>query len=385
MSESGPSDPRWEGEPHPLTRWSVIAAVALLVVVVIGLFVLWPTGELPVGDQFFVSDVYAAEVTSVREGPCRNVAELECTQVRFVITTGPRAGDVFRQDFFGDITDPNLEVGDAAVVNFLAEAEPDFQYQYADRQRRPTLWWLAGVFALAVVALGRWRGVRALISLGSSFLILLAFALPALLLGADPLMVALIGSGAVAYLTLYLGHGFTVKTTVALLGSLASLIVVGVLASVAVGAASLTGLATEEAIFLPILSEAIDFRGLVLAGIVLGTMGALDDVTVTQAEAIWELHEANPDLTSRELVGAGLRIGRAHIASTVNTLALAYAGAALPLLLLFLVADQSLGTVANSEIVATEIIRTLAGSVGLVASVPLTTWLAASIVGSDGG
>lgn len=353
----------------------------MLLAIVAGLIWLWPTGALPDGGQFFADDVVSARVTEVSEGPCLNVPELTCTRVRLEVTSGERAGDVFRQDFFGDVTDPNLQVGDTVVANYLADAEPDFQYQYADRQRRPTLWWLAGVFALAVVALGRWRGVMALVSLAASFGVILGFALPALLTGEPAVPVALVGAAAVAYVTLYLAHGVNIRTTVALLGSLVSLLLVGVLAWVAVEAAAITGLASEEALFLPVLDITLDFRGLVLASIVLGTMGALDDVTVTQAEAIWEIHRANPTLGPQRLFAAGLRIGRAHIGSTVNTLALAYAGAALPLLLLFLVANQSLGTVANSEVVATELIRTLAGSVGLVSSVPLTTWLAAVIIG----
>ena len=137
--------------------------------------------------------------------------------------------------------------------------------------------------------------------------------------------------------------------------------------------------AGEEASFLTLFSEELDFRGLVLAGVVLGAMGALDDVTVTQASAVWELREADPSMRPRQLFQSGLRIGRDHIASTVNTLVLAYAGAALPLLALFVLSEQSLATFANSEAVATEIIRTLVGSIGLVAAVPLTTWLAAHV------
>ena len=144
--------------------------------------------------------------------------------------------------------------------------------------------------------------------------------------------------------------------------------------------ANFTGLVTEESSLLT-LFEGIDVRGLLLAGIVLGSAGAIDDVTVTQASAVWELRAANPSLGSGELFRRGLRVGRDHIASTVNTLLLAYAGASLPLLVLFVLSAQSLGTVANSEVVAVEIARTLVGSIGLVAAVPFTTWMAAHIAG----
>ena len=139
--------------------------------------------------------------------------------------------------------------------------------------------------------------------------------------------------------------------------------------------ARFSGFAGEESLYLTLVGD-IDVAGLLLAGIVLGALGALDDVTVTQASAVWEIRRANPGLSTRELMSAGLRVGRDHIASTVNTLLLAYAGAAMPLLLLFALSRQSLGDIANSEVISVEIVRTLVGSIGLVSAVPLTTWLA---------
>jgi uncharacterized membrane protein len=169
-------------------------------------------------------------------------------------------------------------------------------------------------------------------------------------------------------------------TTVALLGTLAALTVTVVLASVFTALAEFTGLATEEAVLVQIGAGNVDLSGLVLGGMVIGALGALDDMTVTQASAVWELRAANPRFKRRDLSRSAMRIGRDHVASVVNTLALAYAGAALPVLILFVQSRQSLGTVANSETVAVEIVRTLVGSIGLVASVPLTTWLAARVV-----
>jgi uncharacterized membrane protein len=174
-----------------------------------------------------------------------------------------------------------------------------------------------------------------------------------------------------------LAHGFGPKTTVALLGTLASLVLTAVLASVFVEAAQISGLASEEATIVRLGAAQIDLAGLILGGVVIGALGAIDDMTVTQASAVWELRTANPEMPRRELLRSGLRIGRDHVAATVNTLFLAYAGASMPLLILFILSRQSLATVANGEVVATEIIRTLVGSVGLVASVPITTWLAA--------
>jgi uncharacterized membrane protein len=206
--------------------------------------------------------------------------------------------------------------------------------------------------------------------------VLLAYIFPALLDGAPPLGVALTGATVIAFGTLYLAHGVTDRTTVALLGTLASL---GLTAALAVGfaaAAELSGLASEESLTLLAFAPDLDFRGLLLAAIVIGTLGVLDDVTVTQVSAVWELRAGDPGRNRRDLYRAGIRIGRDHIASTVNTLVLAYAAAALPLLLIYTQSGLAFGEVLTTETVAVEIVQTLVGSIGLVASVPLTTALA---------
>lgn len=280
----------------------------------------------------------------------------------------------------GDPVDVTLvDTGSEVLLVDVQRPTVQTQYQFTDFQRRGTLLWAALLFAGAVVVLGRWRGVFALAGLVVSLAVLLLFVLPAILDGRSPVWVALFGSLAIAIVALYLAHGIGPKTTVALLGMGGALLLTAVLSSLVLGIADITGFASEESSLLTIF-EGIDVRGLVLAGIVLGAAGALDDVTITQASAIWELHEVDNRLGSRELTQRGLRIGRDHIASTVNTLLLAYAGAALPLLVLFVVSSQSLGSIANSEVVAIEIIRTLVGSIGLVAAVPFTTWLAALVV-----
>jgi uncharacterized membrane protein len=268
------------------------------------------------------------------------------------------------------------------VLSYDPDAAPGFEYQYADRQRRPVLLWLTLLFAAAVIALGRWRGVAALAGLGASIAVILQFVLPAVLDGRSPVLVAVVGASAIAYLALYLAHGPRTRTTVALLGTLGALALTVVLASIFTALAQFSGVSSEEAALVRIGAENVSLSGLVLGGMVIGALGALDDMTVTQTSAVWELRAANPGLTRRELSRSAMRIGRDHVASTVNTLALAYAGAALPILILLVQSRQSLGAVANSEIVAIEIVRTLVGSIGLVASVPLTTWLATRVAGS---
>ncbi len=265
------------------------------------------------------------------------------------------------------------------MLNHVEGAQTPFDYTYSDRQRRPVLMWLAILFAVVVIGLGRLRGLGALVGLGASLLVILQFMLPSMLDGNSPPLVAIVGASAVAFLALYLANGIRPMTTVALLSTLAALGITVGLATLFTNLAHFTGAANEDALLIGLGTSAIDLKGLVLAGMVLGALGALDDITVTQASAVGELRTAQPELSRRDLYRSGLRIGRDHISSTVNTLALAYAGASLPLLLLFTLSGQSLGSVANGEIVAVEIVSVLVGSIGLVAAVPISTWFAALV------
>ncbi|MGI9119649.1 MAG: YibE/F family protein [Acidimicrobiales bacterium] len=356
------------------------------VATVAGVMALWPSGggtrltpELGAPEE-----VFDARVVSVQRGACTGTTPdegLRCSRVGAELLEGPDKGkaiDLQEQPEAGGAL--RLDNGDAIVLGYFPGAGEGFEYSFADRERRAPLYLLAGLFVLAVVGLGRWQGLRALLGLGVSLLVLTAFVLPSILEGANPLAVALVGSAIIAVIALYLAHGVNAWTTTALIGTLASLALVGVLGSVFVDAAHFSGLADEEATFLQVTAGQIDLRGLLLGGIVIGALGVLDDVTVTQVSAVWELHGANPSLGRWQLYRAAVRIGRDHIASTVNTLVLAYAGASLPLFLLFTQANQGLLDVLNGESVAVEVVRALAGSIGLVASVPLTTALAVAVV-----
>lgn len=365
---------------HRFDPLGVVAAV-LAVLTVIGLFTLRSTGDF---DERFQEQLdvigiptasYSADVVRVIDGPCEGLTDVSCQTVDFRLGAGPDVDAVVTQVFSESPFLVGFTVGDEVVVGAVPDAPIEFRYQYQDRQRRSILIWITLLFAVVVVALGRWRGLAALGGLGASVAVLLLFVLPAILDGREPVAVAVVGASAIAFIALYSAHGFSIKTTVALLGTIGALALTAVLSAAVLAIAEISGFGTEEAVFLS-LFEGIDVRGLVLAGTVLGAIGAIDDVTVTQSSAVWELKAANPSLGSRNLFDAGLRIGRDHIASTVNTLLLAYAGAALPLLVLFVIAGQSLGTIANSEVIAIEIIRTMVGSIGLVAAVPFTTWLA---------
>lgn len=361
-------------------------AAAIAVVALAGLVLLWPRGtdtDPDLSQLGFPTRLVDATVVSVSAGPCAGTAPAEqvlCDEIEAQVTSGPTTGDVAAFELSPGDSNPDLRPGDRIVLGYASEADVGFQYYFADFQRRTPMWVLAGIFVAAVLLLGRWQGLRALAGLAVSLLVLVAFTLPALLEGRSPLVVALVSAAVVAFLALYLAHGVNTRTTVALLGTFASLVLTGVLAAVFVAASQFSGLGSEEAVYLQVFSEQLDVRGLLLAGIVIGSLGVLDDVTVTQVSAVWELRRARPRASAAQLYRSALRIGRDHISSTVNTLVLAYAGASLPLLLLFTQADRPLGEVITGEVVAVEVVRTLVGSIGLVASVPITTALAALVL-----
>ncbi|NBM15527.1 YibE/F family protein [Streptomyces sp. GC420] len=411
-------DPHGHGHSHahshgpaaPVSRHlrKVIAAVLIpfATAVVVGLVVLWPGGapdheRTGVGfdrqteqgtvvdvEQVDCKDVNVSQTpsngdTSTPEGrEAERAQNGDCGRATIEVTTGQNKGRKFTEIIQPDAP-RQLEEGQGVVVAYSPDAPEELQYSVTDVDRRVPIAVLAVIFALAVVAVGRMRGVLALVALTASFLVLTFFILPAILQGSNPLLVAIVGASAIMLIALYLCHGLTARTSVAVLGTLVSLLLIGLLGSIFIDWASLTGNTDDYTGLIHGLYPDIEMSGLLLAGIIIGSLGVLDDVTVTQTSAVWELHQANPTLGVRGLYRAAIRIGRDHIASVVNTLVLAYAGAALPLLLLFTIAESSVGSIMNSELVAQEIVRTLVGSIGLVASVPVTTALAALVVSAD--
>ncbi|MFJ8008903.1 YibE/F family protein [Streptomyces fagopyri] len=406
----GHSHSHGHGPAAPVSKHlrKVIAAVLIpfAAAVVMGLVVLWPGGA-PSHERTgvgFDRQSQQATVTEIVQVDCKSVnasggtpagdtsaaggsaaqrqATGACKKATVRVDTGKDKGRTFTEIVQPDQS-RQLHQGEKVVVAYEPSAPKDLQYSVTDVNRKFPMALLAGIFALAVVVVGRLRGLMALIALAVSFLILTLFILPAILEGANPLVVAVVGASAIMLIALYMCHGLSARTSVAVLGTLLSLVLIGVLGSGFIGWAALTGNTDDNTGLIHGLYPSIDMSGLLLAGVIIGSLGVLDDVTVTQTSAVWELHEANPTMGWRGLYRAGIRIGRDHIASVVNTLVLAYAGAALPLLLLFSIAQSSVGAVANSELVAEEIVRTLVGSIGLVASVPVTTALAALVVSAD--
>ena len=368
--------------PRPRGLAAVVAGLA--VVLFVGLVVLWPFDrpDLDVTTFGLADEVTRAEVSVATAGPCSFADDLRCLVYQF--TLDDPAGETTVLEFPDEPGQPELVEGDRAYLAVVRAEGGEVSYQYAGLDRRLLLGVLALVFGAAVVALGRVRGFAALISLALSITVLIWFILPAIVAGRSAVLVAVVGGGVIALISLYLAHGPSPLTHVAAVGVFGALVLTALLSWITVSLAGFTGLVSEEA-FLLLAVPDLDLSGLLLAGVVLGALGALDDVTVTQASAVWEVRAANPRLGSDELYASGLRVGRDHIVSTVNTLLLAYAGASLPLLIFFTLSGQSFGFIASSEVVAVEIVRTLVGSVGLVAAVPITTWLAARVAAGATG
>ena len=357
-----------------------VAVGAFAAVIVVGLIALWPTGSDDEQDPLGLGgEPVGASVESVTEVPCTFDPLLACKLVEITINEGERRGERLELE---QPLDSAIESGDGILVDLVDLGDGTVQAVFYDFERGTPMLLLVILFVTAIIVLGRWRGVGALAGLAMSFVVIIVFALPALLDGSNAVAVAIVAAGAIAFIALFLAHGTGLATATALLSTFASLAITAVLAGAFLAMSNFTGFGDENVAFLDALGTQIDPRGLLLAGIVIGSLGVLDDVTVTQVSAVWELKRAAPDASFGELYGRALRIGRDHISSTVNTLFLAYAGASLPLLLLFSEANQGLGSVATRELVAVEIVRALVGSIGLVASVPISTALAAKVLAS---
>jgi len=361
----------------PAVRRAVLAIILPLVVAtIVGLIVLWPRGAAPTQatdtlQRIRGTVVSATPACAVGEAPtlggsCGNATvKVDDQTVTATVPSGTSA--------------PVLKAGDEVVVVVTDDpADPTAKtYSVVDHDRTTSLIWLVALFCAVIIAFGRWKGLASLGGLAVSFFVLLVFILPAIQRGESPLWVAIVGSAVIMFAVLYVTHGISVPTTVAILGTLGALVLTGVLGLVVTEIMHLNGSGSEESVLLANVLQGVDLQGLLLAGIIIGTLGVLDDVTVTQTAIVGEIAAANPSLSARRLYTAALRVGRAHIGSAVNTIILAYAGASLPLLLLIVTAGTHTRDVLTTQQISAEIVRGVVGTIGLVAAVPLTTALAA--------
>ncbi len=350
----------------------------LVLATVLGLVVLWPDGDLEISGPGVDVRRGTAEVQDI--GPCRQDVD-GCRLAQVELLSGPGApGEAEALLPYGDAA-PEVGPGDRIIVSYTEQAPAGEQYAFQDFDRGQPLLVLMIVFAVAVLALSRWRGIGALASLAYSLVLIAVFTLPAIMEGSSPLAVAVVTAASIMLVTLYLSHGFDIRSTVAMLGTLISLVVIGGIGWVFTGAGQFTGLVDEGSQYISGIAAQVDLRGLLLAGLVIGALGVLDDVTVTQAWAVWELADVDPDASPRSLFMRAMRIGRSHAASTVNTLVLAYVGATLPLMLVFSALELPFGIAVSQEIVAQEVVRGLVGGLGILAAVPVTTAIAALVAG----
>ncbi len=275
----------------------------------------------------------------------------------------------------------NLKPGDKVVLTLGRDLDNMIQARFLDYVRTGPLLILFGTFVLFSVVISGWKGVRSLLAMGVSIGVIIFYIIPQILQGGDPVLISVSGSFFLLTVTLYLVYGWTIKTHAAVLGILTSLILTALLANYFVNLTRLTGFGSEDALFLIQQSEgSINMQGLVLGGMLIGALGVLDDLVITQASVVFELHNLNPEMLVKDLYKRAMRVGQDHVAATVNTLVLAYAGAALPMFLLFSISGARIEHLLNLEYVAEEVVRTMVGSLGLISAVPLTTILASLIV-----
>lgn len=328
------------------------------------------------------SETVKAQVTEIiEEGEIDLGGTIQKYQVaRVELLEGDYQGIVMEMDYGRRQVLSNnlyLQPGDNILVTIGSRPDGVLTVYFADFVRINSILWLTAIFAVTILAISRWKGLRSLISMALSLLIIISYIIPNILAGGDPLWVSISGSIVLLAVTLYLTYGWTLKTHAAVLSMVIVLLFTGILAGIFVIITRLTGSGDENALFLlQMLNTQINLRGLLLGGMIIGALGVLDDLVTTQASAVFELHHANPSLGFGPLFQSAMRIGQDHVAATVNTLVLAYAGASLPMLLMFSLGRGDYGTLVNFQFVAEEIVRTLVGSLGLIAAVPLTTAIA---------
>lgn len=388
VSDPGPSGSRPGVVPGLQRSLSAVVIVAA-VLALLGMWWLWP-GDDGRAAQDEQPELVSARVLAVETvepaGPRDDLSPLDAAGLILldvVVIEGEQEGTVLALDLPAEGY-PEFRVGD--VVELLPAEVPGqgTTWFVTDLRRLGALGWLAAALVAAVLLVGRWRGLRALVGLGLSLAVVMGFMLPAILAGSAPPLVALVGGTAILLVTLHLSHGRGPLTTAAAVGTLGALVITVVVALVAIDGVRLTGLPDEDAVLARFALGDLDLRGLVLAGLIVAALGVLDDVAVAQASTVFTLHEADPRQTFGQLVARGMRVGRDHIASVINTLFLAYAGASLGLLVLFSTSGLPASELVNSELVATELVKTVVGSLGLLTAVPLTTVIAAaSVAGTD--
>lgn len=373
----------------------VIAGIATL----LALMMQWPPSDpLPVSENYrqntaLTGDLAQGTVAFVQPGPCNSpslgtvfdsaptinqYAEKRCSHAIIDLTSGSDSGKRTILEVHPEIPgNPNLQVGDRIELSRHTGPTGEPMYAFQDFQRATALWLWLGAAVLLIVLVGAGRGARALVGLVLTLAAIVVFLIPGLAHGGSPVGLAVTTGAAVLFLVLFLVHGVSWKTASAMGGTLTALGIAALLSSLAVSSTGIRGLGDENNLNILVYMPGISITGLMLAGMIVGSLGVLNDVTIAQASTVTELHELNPDAKPWTLVRSAMRVGRDHIASMVYTLVLSYTGVAIPTLLLLSASGRPLMQILTSDVMATEILRSLTGAAALVLAVPITTVIAA--------
>lgn len=323
-----------------------------------------------------------AEVLEVVNEYERDITGTDATatvqEVRAIIQEGEREGEVVR--FETEVV--TLKPGDNIFVDRTVTVGGEEYVTYADFERRPTLVVVSILFITMLLFFSGWQGVRALLSLGGSIAAIFFLLVPALLAGYDPVLASIVIAGAILAFVLFGTHGIHARTVIAFAGTFGAVCVTGIIATISVHVMRLTGFSSDASVYLNFATNgSLDLSGLLLGSIIIGILGVLDDVSITQASVVQELKGANAELRFLDLYKRAIKVGKDHIGSLVNTLALAYVAVSLPLIMLYAQTNSSLWLTLNQEVVAAELLRIIVGSIGLIMAVPLTTLVAAKYWG----
>lgn len=347
-----------------------------------------PEQDIPDAPAVFKNSYTRGTVTDILEDTVIDIEGFRqpYQRVKVEINVGEDLGRTFEHDFQLPVrhTDEDkLHIGETVVVVKVSR-DADIEFYVAEKYRLPSVIWIFLGFFLLAILFGGWKGFTSVLGLGVSLLVIVTFIIPQIVAGRSPVLVSIIGGVVILLSSLYLAHGVNKRTTVALVGTMITLFLAAGLSMLVVSFAKLFGMGSEESYtLLQGQLQNINLRGLYLGGIIIGALGVLDDITTAQSATVNEIHRANPSLSTSELYKRGNSVGREHIASLINTLALAYVGASLPTLLIFTQTNFPLWVVFNSEFLVEEIMRTLVGSITLILAVPITTWLAAVVFGRE--
>lgn len=375
-------------------RWLRVVVIALIAVTGIGASLgvahWWPEsqrvhhlqGLMPVVAKGVT--VVHAELTRVRTACRGNEVDesMRCGASDVRLLDGRLAGTSVAVDLTPDVIGTGLRRGDHVLLldtSVVAGGKgEDFSFYRADRGS--SLWWLAILFAVAVLLVAWRRGLMALVSLAFAGAVVVLYLLPALLSGRPPVPVTLAASILILIVMLFTTHGFSMRTAVAVVGAIAGLLISTGFAWFGIVGSRLAGLGDESAGLLTFNVSWVSVQQLVVASVILAGVGTLNDVTITQVSALWELREASPTMTRGALFRSAMRIGRDHVASTVYTLVFAYLGTALVLLVAVQLYGGAPADLLTAENVGEEIVRTLVGGLALVLAMPITTAIGACVV-----